>query len=389
MDPGESSKPAKPADPVPEPLVTSSESAAGPGVTSSEQKVPFDTSAFDNLHNDQSSNEPTNENAENEFHLRPTGALAPILQPVPVAPTEEDLKDLNDEDKADRQKEFKAELRKIRNRQRRDWQPFYPPHRHSFPFQWEQILPRHISHLRISHRIQGGLVVFPSRQFYRDGMTSSHSDPCEEANRFETFLTTHATDCTSNTLLMFLKETKDDRSITTYPNYYNACWVVHLVIDIFANKICKIHPTETTPGERARVVIIAPYEGQQKLYHDLFAKLSDAEFVHAHAGAYVNYKKHLEELEATRVVNDKRRFADCEKCHGEHSTHNKRSGYEKDQRRKVRKGQTPRQMRRLDQKVDESSDEERDDQADSYKLRMAEKIAGKASESGEPSEPKQ
>ncbi|KAK8064312.1 hypothetical protein PG996_008964 [Apiospora saccharicola] len=68
---------------------------------------------------------------------------------------------------------------------------------------------------------------------------------------------------------------------------------------------------------------------------------------------------------------------------------NKRSGYEKDQRRKVRKGQTPRQMRGLDQKVDESSDEERDDQADSYKLRMAEKIAGKASESGEPSEPKQ
>ncbi|KAK8064313.1 hypothetical protein PG996_008965 [Apiospora saccharicola] len=351
MDPGESSKagesakPAKPADPVPEPLVTSSESAADPvpeplatssesaagpapeplvtpsesaavpGVTSSGQKVPFDTSAFDNLHNDQSSNEPTNENAENEFHLRPTGALAPILQPVPVAPTEEDLKDLNDEDKADRQKEFEAELRKIRNRQRRDWQPFYPPHRHSFPFQcgyscyssgyWllfhclkvgissAKPVPRDYlkrlqgadppaSHLRISHRIQGGLVVFPSRQFHRDGMTSSHSDPCEEAKRFETFLTTHATDCTSNTLLMFLKETKDDRSITTYPNYYNACWVVHLVIDIFANKICKIHPTETTPGERARVVIIAPYEGQQKLYHDLFAKLSDAEFVHAH-----------------------------------------------------------------------------------------------------------
>ncbi|KAK7916807.1 Nonsense-mediated mRNA decay protein 1 [Apiospora marii] len=52
-----------------------------------------------------------------------------------------------------------------------------------------------VSHLRISHRMHGGIEEFPSRQFYRDSITSSHVGLIQEVSRFRSFLHTYNRIC--------------------------------------------------------------------------------------------------------------------------------------------------------------------------------------------------
>lgn len=51
------------------------------------------------------------------------------------------------------------------------------------------------------------------------------------------------------------------------------------MLDIFKWEICEVHPTATSPGRGAKIIIVAPYEGQKNLIMDLPPGVSDVEFV--------------------------------------------------------------------------------------------------------------
>ncbi|KAK8033983.1 PhoH-like protein [Apiospora rasikravindrae] len=97
--------------------------------------------------------------------------------------------------------------------------------------------------------------------------------------RFRQFLTLYGKNTTGSNLLLSLTPTSERKDIKTYSNPINAAYTVRLVLDIFKRKVCAVHPTETTPGQRSRIVVIAPYDGQKNLYKEMFARISNAEFV--------------------------------------------------------------------------------------------------------------
>lgn len=104
--------------------------------------------------------------------------------------------------------------------------PFVPQLATSILKRMEQAGAR-VSHLRLSHRMHGGLEVFPSRQFYREAMTSSHTDLSPEVKHLRTFLQIYGSECkSSSTLLIHIANSLEEQTGTTFTNYRNACYVV-------------------------------------------------------------------------------------------------------------------------------------------------------------------
>ncbi|KAK8113593.1 nonsense transcript regulator [Apiospora sp. TS-2023a] len=135
-----------------------------------------------------------------------------------------------------------------------------------------------VSNLRITHRMRGGLETFPSQQFYEGKMESAHNDFTDEFYRVRHFLGRYGRGV-AGPVLMLNMQSYEDQDGTSYLNHTNAGFVVRAVVNAFKQDLCAIHPTETTPGKRARIVIISPYDAQRQLYNELLSRVSDAEFV--------------------------------------------------------------------------------------------------------------
>ncbi|KAK7968101.1 SEN1 N terminal-domain-containing protein [Apiospora aurea] len=142
-----------------------------------------------------------------------------------------------------------------------------------------QFVPCPVSQLRITHRMHGDLEIFLSRQFYRNKMTSANDILPEEVERVRQSLQLYGRDTAESMLMLDMKSTTEEKEDTSFLNRTNAGLVVRMVINVFKQQLCAINPTDSTPGKRARVIVIAPYAAQRRLYNELFAKVSDAEFV--------------------------------------------------------------------------------------------------------------
>ncbi|KAK8064317.1 NAM7-nonsense-mediated mRNA decay protein [Apiospora saccharicola] len=135
-----------------------------------------------------------------------------------------------------------------------------------------------VSNLRITHRMRGGLETFPSEQFYEGKMKSAHNDLTDEYDRVHQFLGLYRRG-TGGPVLMLNMPSYEAQDGTSYLNHTNAGFVVRAVVNAFKQELCAVHPTETNPGKRARIVIISPYDAQRQLYNELLSRVSDAEFV--------------------------------------------------------------------------------------------------------------
>ena len=125
-----------------------------------------------------------------------------------------------------------------------------------------------VNHLLVNRRARGGTAEYASSQFYGGDMLELE-DPANMSD-----VTCHIRDAiryigrgstVGSNLLIDMLDSGETRMGLSKQNEGHARLIVAIVRSLFAINVCGELPTETTPGKRAKILILSPYSAQVQL----------------------------------------------------------------------------------------------------------------------------